>query len=415
MAGYVGVNSKSQELVGGWIGVNGKARRIINGWVGVNGKARRIWGTNVTKHLIQVFDQAYENQQTYNLSKASMTDTIRYAIAEWVYLDRFANTFDVALKEKTLREIENIVAYATTVKSDADYVQVALFQSSSNPITFRVNVSLANVDASAAKINSAEAAAYNSGWRREHTSITNLTVTNSTGFSVFITADNVTYSSSSGWASFLGAGYTTSSNRSLNVKNIGVHFDQRIEDEYIAKWDFINGTAYDEVDQTFIELGAGYSLLVDSNGVKLRNRFRGKIVLPCYYSLRGLTYEVDWGDLSYGDGTVGGDSRMFVIPCTSNQWAGLFWHKANSCYALYDYSSGYHDTSITNFDYFANSTLKVEISSSGLWKVYKNDTLIISAILDDKYLYQSCMELGNTNSYNNYNAYIRGIRIIEPT
>lgn len=83
----------------------------------------------------------------------------------------------------------------------------------------------------------------------------------------------------------------------------------------------------------------------------------------------GMTVEIDFGAITPTSGT---NNRRLLNPRgTSN---GLIYHYANGVWSLFNGS--WYDSTITGIDAFANSTLKVEIDSSGYWHIYKNGVLL---------------------------------------
>lgn len=408
---YGGVNNVARNGIKLYGGVNGVARNIIKGYVGINGVARQFWGAvQKSKHLIQVFDEDYVNGQTYDMGKSSVADTIRYAIEEWIYLDRYTNILNSDLKDKLKNTINSIIAYANNLNPNADYVVANVNIQSYSPLTYRVNVYIANADTSVTRVSANETI---NGYRRYISSITGVSLTNMSAFNCLVRTDTVTFEAiTTGNSNFLGTLFN-GTNSSLTSKNVGVHYIEREEDGYIAKWDFINSNAYDEVDQTAIDVGGNYTLVWDADGIHLAYNRGGKLVLPCYYSLlyKDIVYEIDYGSLSIQDSSKSG--KIFVIPVGNNVWNGFYWNGSEGCYSLYENSTGWHNTTITNFNYFANSTLKIEINNN-TWKIYRNNTLEFSyTFTNDKQQYTSSFELGDTYSYNSYDAAVKEIRIYE--
>ena len=83
----------------------------------------------------------------------------------------------------------------------------------------------------------------------------------------------------------------------------------------------------------------------------------------------GMTIEIDFGTIVPSSGT---NNRRLLNPRgTSN---GLIYHTQTGFWSLYNGS--WYDSTISGMDAFANSTLKVEIDSSGHWHLYKNDVLL---------------------------------------
>lgn len=90
-------------------------------------------------------------------------------------------------------------------------------------------------------------------------------------------------------------------------------------------------------------------------------------VLPL--TRNGMTVEIDFGAITPSSGT---NNRRLLNPRgTSN---GLIYHYATGFWSLYNGS--WHDSTITGMDAFANSTVKIEIDSSGYWSIYKTGTLL---------------------------------------
>lgn len=54
---------------------------------------------------------------------------------------------------------------------------------------------------------------------------------------------------------------------------------------------------------------------------------------------------------------------------------GFAYHTATSKWGVWDPSNGWRDTNISDTNYFANSTLKIEICADRKWKLYKDGTL----------------------------------------
>lgn len=119
-----------------------------------------------------------------------------------------------------------------------------------------------------------------------------------------------------------------------------------------------------------------FSKVVDAftlNGVSISSAgavFTGNtncFVLPL--TRNGMTVEIDFGTINPSSGT---NNRRLLNPRgTSN---GLIFHYQTGFWSLYNGS--WHDSTITGMDAFANSTLKVEIDSSGYWHIYKNGVLL---------------------------------------
>lgn len=81
------------------------------------------------------------------------------------------------------------------------------------------------------------------------------------------------------------------------------------------------------------------------------------------------TIEIDIGDMILGGSTS--NHHRFFMPTSAN---GLI-YRNNGKWAFYN-GSWATDSNITDFDYFANSTMKIIIDSSYYWHVYKDDVLV---------------------------------------
>ena len=83
----------------------------------------------------------------------------------------------------------------------------------------------------------------------------------------------------------------------------------------------------------------------------------------------GRTIEIDVASSAMATGA----NHRFVMRNTTD---GFGWHNANGKWGFYSNSAWATDTTITDVNYFNNSTVKIFIDSSNYWHIYKDGTLI---------------------------------------
>lgn len=392
MAGYVGSNGKAQELIGGWVGVNGKARKIVGGWVGVNGKARRIWSSASSLiHTKQLFD--YEVGQTYSMTKADMKATIKYAIMEYDYLDCLYDSVSVAIKENMKSHVNSILSYFDSVVSAlADTVMVQI--SRVNATSIRVNVFPSAVDSSAVRVTQKNIG----NVCKEYYSTSGLTATTYTAFYCLITADSITYNTVNPTSpNFIGAQVTFNDTPSLliSTNNIGVTYADSDINTVLADYDFTQ-SVYDSIDRLTI-----YGNVVQSSsGIQITSgRFAR---LPAEFSYRGVSFEIKIGAMNCSNTSTTHRLFTYMAQGQNQSYTGLEWLGSQNTWNIYDATTG-HSLDIHDANFFANSTLKIDIESDGTWKVYKNNSLLITVSqMPLKTGASGCYILGST--YGGFNT-----------
>ena len=124
-----------------------------------------------------------------------------------------------------------------------------------------------------------------------------------------------------------------------------------------------------------------------SDGVLIASS-SGRITIPSTYKLLAsewmpVTIEVDIGAMT---AAVSDDHLRFLM-VTDNYG---FIYRSNGYWSLYN-GQWASDSDISDFDYFANSTLKVEIDSSNYWHIYKDGVLV--------YEPSRALSIGYSNTY----------------
>lgn len=140
----------------------------------------------------------------------------------------------------------------------------------------------------------------------------------------------------------------------------------------------------------------------NSDGANFGNTSSASILLP--FSRNGMTIEVEVGNMNPPSNSEG----RFICATESR---GFFFRNTG----VWTFrGSSYENTGITDASYFANSTVKVQVDSSGLWHIYKDDTLVCeSTIAIDMGRYYAsyyAFSIGSTSA-SIQNTIIKRVRI----
>ena len=140
-------------------------------------------------------------------------------------------------------------------------------------------------------------------------------------------------------------------------------------DKCLADWDFTKSLT-DSVNGLTATLGGNASR--ESAGVSIPD-MSSYVTFPIETKAVCRRYEIDLGAMSYF-GSAGVNHRLFMFSAgggivyrTSGYWS--FYNKAAS-------GRWATDSTIADFDYFANSTIKISIDKDMYFHMYKGDTLV---------------------------------------
>jgi hypothetical protein len=100
---------------------------------------------------------------------------------------------------------------------------------------------------------------------------------------------------------------------------------------------------------------------------------------------------------------------------SSQNGALLSWHYQNQCFATWDNETGWQDSTITDKNYFANSTVKIEFDNSGYVKWYKDNELIYTtpSPIGENNRVSSVFRIGKSMSTNTtfYDMHIKNFKV----
>ena len=178
----------------------------------------------------------------------------------------------------------------------------------------------------------------------------------------------------------------------------------------LAAWDFTSSLT-DSVNSFVATLGGSASQ--SSAGVSIPD-LNSYITFPLATKAVFRTYEIDMGSMSYYGGS-GANRRLFMF-----NGGGGFIYRTTGKWSFYDRNSGgtwATDSSLTSFDYFANSTIKIYIDESGYYHIYKDGTLVYEPnrpfySASDFYGVTYGLRLG-MDTYSGASSVITGFRIYE--
>ena len=178
----------------------------------------------------------------------------------------------------------------------------------------------------------------------------------------------------------------------------------------LAAWDFTSSLT-DSVNGFAATLGG--SATQDSSGVSIPN-LNSYVTFPLATKAVFRTYEIDMGSMSYY-GSAGANRRLFMF-----NGGGGFIYRSTGKWSFYDRNSGgtwATDSSLSSFDYFANSTIKIYIDENGYFHIYKDGTLVYEPnrpfySASDFYGVTYGIRLG-MDAYSGASSVITGFRIYE--
>lgn len=123
---------------------------------------------------------------------------------------------------------------------------------------------------------------------------------------------------------------------------------------------------------------------IDSSGIYLSS-INQYILLPNVYA-KDRTFWLSFSDFDTRlSGTRGDNGRIICASADSNTYSngsGFIFRNNNTMSFYLKNNSGWDTSSVSSvgqFDFFENSTLKMYVDSNGIATVYKNNNLIISA------------------------------------
>lgn len=178
----------------------------------------------------------------------------------------------------------------------------------------------------------------------------------------------------------------------------------------LASWDFTSSLT-DSVNGFAATLGGAATQ--DSSGVSIPN-LNSYITFPLVTKAVFRTYELDMGSMSYY-GSSGANRRLFMFNS-----GGGFIFRSTGKWSFYDRASGgtwATDSSLTSFDYFANSTIKIYIDENRYFHVFKDGTLVYEPnrpfySASDFYGVTYGIRLG-MEAYSGASSVIKGFRVYE--
>ena len=178
----------------------------------------------------------------------------------------------------------------------------------------------------------------------------------------------------------------------------------------LADWDFTSSLT-DSVNGFTATLGGAATQ--DSTGVSIPN-LNSYITFPLVTKAVFRTYEIDMGSMSYYGGS-GANRRLFMF-----NGGGGFIYRTTGKWSFFDRNSGgtwATDSSLSSFDYFANSTIKIFIDENGYFHIYKDGMLVYEPnrpfySASDFYGVTYGIRLG-MDTYSGASSVITGFRIYE--
>lgn len=404
---YVGVGGVAKQVKDIYVGVNGIAKKVIKAYIGdANGIAKLWWdgnngGSAGFSHVKQSFISDYTVGQTYSMSKANMKDTIGYAVMEYIYLDYIYDSMSKNTKDNMLNNLSNILNYFdNNVSPLADTITININRQ--NSTTLRMNISPSATNTSSVRISQKNIG----NVCKEYFSISGLTSTTYPAFYCIITEDNITFNTmTSTIPNFIGVSAVFGDTPYLNIttNNIGVTYSNNNIDTYLAEWDYTQ-SVYDKVD----ELTIYGNVIQSSDGIQITS---GRYVrLPAEFSYRGVSFEIKIGAMNCTNASTTHRLFTYMSQGQNQSYTGLEWLGSQNTWNIYNGTIG-QSLDIHDANYFAYSTLKIDIDSNGIWKIYKNGTLLTTTTqMPLKTGTSGCYFLGS--SYGGFNTvYVEELKI----
>lgn len=344
---------------------------------------------NLGQYQKLIYDYNYQPNTTYTKHRAGILETLEYSMRKTVYFNK--NNY-VALCNAILSNISNALAYVQSLLQSSDNtVLIQTYVNTTSYLQFVLYVGSSNLNTLTIGPNGIYP------WSNGAYPIASYDTTGEVGSRIFIrvsirdngeidyfntTESRYQRSNLGFWMGNYNSVY--SSNQGLNylnyISNIGVHFENfDFEDGVIGNFDFTR-SLYDKVDgvsplEDILPTSSG--TYIDANGLHLSGSTWEYIKLPSWYLNYGNTIEV----------TIG---NTFEPADTSSTFRGqLFWCNGNQIVINYYTDVGYwkirdnqHSygidevTTISRFDEFKNSVLKIHFDNEGYIYLYKNDVLL---------------------------------------
>lgn len=163
----------------------------------------------------------------------------------------------------------------------------------------------------------------------------------------------------------------------------------------------------------------------DSDGIHITSGSQA-VEFPGYLFMPGFIYEIKFGDMSKQFTSDYHGRLMNIFPWNSPESSlnetntGLIFHKQTQKFGVWDAVNLWQDSTVSDADYFSNSTVKIVVDIDGSWKIYKDDVLVFepAAALPLQAKYFAIGGLNkNTSIANNtfYNMDIKSFKIYTGT
>ena len=145
----------------------------------------------------------------------------------------------------------------------------------------------------------------------------------------------------------------------------------------IANWDFTSESLVDTIN--------GYTL--DNHNATLSSSGLSFTINSVYVNIPldllgiGRAYEIDFGTMTCD--TSSNNNRVFGYRYYSSDSAthancGLYFKGSSGKWAVYDETNSVQESTISDPNYFSNSTMRIEIGNDGKWKIYRNGKLVFA-------------------------------------
>lgn len=172
----------------------------------------------------------------------------------------------------------------------------------------------------------------------------------------------------------------------------------------IASWDFTSGSLIDSIGGLQATINDGVSQ--SSAGLTITG-LKGAVSIPNKVKGNLRTYEVDFGSMEFDTGSTV-HHRLFMP--TYNK--GVI-YRSTGYWSFYN-GSWATDSTLTDYDFFANSTMKVTVDLDGNWKVYKDGILVYEPSLAYDFKGESgALMIGSTDGQSCVGVTVEAIRIYQ--
>ena len=392
---YGSTGGLSNEVIKMYGSVGGLSKNIVKGYCSESGLSKLFFGDGGGGGTISFprLNLAYNYQEggTYVVERASIRDTVKYALEKTIYISYHSSAKTLLQTLKT--KINEILNYVDSQASGYNQCIASIQDISNTSMTIVVylgNSSLSNITINTVYQNYNYYPMYYTNNATEKTSIycyitlqmdgtmTMNTYQNTSSYLSRVIGQVINYNSSYPTISYV-----------LQVSNLGVRFDKVSTSTLLADWDFTE-SSLDKID--------GLSAQSDGFGGRIPTIYADGIHLtqtyyPLYVAPWILKYcngfEVVIGDISettqYGTALLNSYEFNLGFDANNNKWV----------FTQHSLSLS-EDVGVTDKTFIANSTIKVTFDTDGYPSLYKDDVLIhkCSVVkLDRDKIYGSVMSI----------------------